>query len=106
MQRPSDLGIMILSHGKFGLAAPNLRLRETCARTQTIHIGLAFLRPLQHEMATEEMGMLQRAERSFGVSSRSKVEESESTGLVVELARKTDRLELAVGTTPTKENEG
>ena len=55
-------------------------------RPQLLDISLAFLRPVEDKMAAEQVSMLERRVRAFGLVPRGELEERKPARAMVELA--------------------
>ena len=54
--------------------------------SELVDIDIALFCPLQHQMASEKMGMLERGIRTFRLMARRELEERETACAMVELA--------------------
>lgn len=84
-----------------------LLVRQVLARRVELALALAarlfdvvvaLAGPLEDQVASQQVGVLERAKGRFGVAPRREVEEREPPSRVVHLARQADRFQLAVRT--------
>ena len=91
------LRLLFIDELKLALSTSDAALGELLGfLAELLDLVVALISPLKDEMASEDVGVLERSKGPLGIATRRKVEEGETARLVVELARKADRVELTV----------
>lgn len=94
----SDDNLALLAHPPLACLTLVLRLFDLAGLLPQLLQIRVVVRPLEDEVAAEQVRVPEREHGGLGVAARDELEEGEPAGLGVELARDADRLELTVRT--------